>query len=73
MTVPAVSVLQIFFDGKSSCQRACTQHIVTAAVTAAAADQLFALDSACLLGQTGQRIILSQDADDRFARCHSWL
>ena len=63
----AVSVLQIFFDGKSSCQRACTQHIVTAAVTAAAADQLFALDSACLLGQTGQRIILSQDADDRFA------
>ena len=36
-------------------------------MTAAAADHLFALDSACLLGQTGQRVILSQDADDRFA------
>ena len=29
------AVLQIFFDGKGSCQRACAQHIVTTAVTAA--------------------------------------
>ena len=62
-----MAVLQIFFDGEGSRQRARAQHIVAAAVAVAAGDKLPALGSARLLGEAAEGVELGEDADDRLA------
>ena len=62
-----MAILQIFFDGEGSRQRARAQHIVAAAVAVAAGDKLPALGSARLLGEAAEGVELGEDADDRLA------
>ena len=63
----AAGLLQIVLhaDGGGHC--AGTQQVMAAAMAAAALDQLVILRAARRLGQSGQGIILRQEADDRLA------
>ena len=57
---------QIVLNGDGGAQRTCTQQVMAATMTGAAANQLFADGGVCFLRQAGQCIILSQNADHRF-------
>ncbi len=58
-------LLQPGLDADRGGQRARAQQIVPAAMAVAAGDKLLLRQTACFLGQAGQRVILGQNADVR--------
>ena len=62
---------EIFLHGKGRGKGTCAQHIVSAAMSAAAGNQLFALRHAALLRKTGEGVKLAQNADDRLPAAES--
>ena len=60
-------LLKVALDADGCRHCACAEQVVSAAVTGAAGDGFQALQTAALLGQTRERVILGENADVRFA------